>query len=214
MSASRQLDPAQLDALREVANIGSGHAATALSEMTHRPVLITVPRVSAMRLADAAREIAPRGGVHAAVALEIVGDLSGRTLLVLDARSARALVDILLGCEDAPRRDRQQSLVFDAAERSALQELGNILTSAYAGALGEFLNLTLLPSVPRLRVGELPDVLAQEDPAGDGDGGSAVICVETRFGFRNAGDDLAGHYILVPEATALMRLLHALRVER
>jgi chemotaxis protein CheC len=32
----RELDALQIDALREVANIGAGHAATALSQMTRR----------------------------------------------------------------------------------------------------------------------------------------------------------------------------------
>ena len=34
MNDIRNLTPGQLDALREVANIGAGHAATALSQMT------------------------------------------------------------------------------------------------------------------------------------------------------------------------------------
>ncbi|MEP7066466.1 MAG: chemotaxis protein CheC, partial [Gemmatimonadota bacterium] len=33
----------ELDALRETANIGAGHAATALSQMTGNTIMITVP---------------------------------------------------------------------------------------------------------------------------------------------------------------------------
>ena len=48
----RALDPSQLDAMREIANIGAGHAATALSQMTHRVIMIDVPEVSIIRLED------------------------------------------------------------------------------------------------------------------------------------------------------------------
>ena len=40
------LKPMQLDALREVANIGAGHAATALSQMTGQTIMIAVPTIN------------------------------------------------------------------------------------------------------------------------------------------------------------------------
>ena len=42
----------QLDGLREVANIGAGHAATALSQLTGHRVTIEVPEVSIVPLAE------------------------------------------------------------------------------------------------------------------------------------------------------------------
>jgi len=41
-----QLDKMDLDALRETANIGAGHAATALSQMTGDTIMITVPTIT------------------------------------------------------------------------------------------------------------------------------------------------------------------------
>jgi chemotaxis protein CheC len=46
MEDVRDLKALQLDALREVANIGAGHAATALSQMTNRTIMIAVPEVN------------------------------------------------------------------------------------------------------------------------------------------------------------------------
>ena len=43
----------QLDALRELANIGSGNAGTALSSLLGRPVDISVPSASALPLNEA-----------------------------------------------------------------------------------------------------------------------------------------------------------------
>ena len=50
MDDIRQLRPEQVDALREVANIGAGHAATALSQMTGQTILISVPRLTIARV--------------------------------------------------------------------------------------------------------------------------------------------------------------------
>ncbi len=49
MDDVRTLKALQLDALREVANIGAGHAATALSQMTNRTIMIACPRSTCAR---------------------------------------------------------------------------------------------------------------------------------------------------------------------
>ena len=54
MDDIRDLKELQLDALREVENIGAGHAATALSQMTNRRIMISVPKISVTRLEDVA----------------------------------------------------------------------------------------------------------------------------------------------------------------
>ena len=46
MQAIHSLKTIQLDALRETANIGAGHAATALSQMTGSTIMIKVPSIS------------------------------------------------------------------------------------------------------------------------------------------------------------------------
>ena len=53
MTSPPQYTYMQLDALRELANIGSGNAGTALSGMLGQPVDINVPAAAALPLADA-----------------------------------------------------------------------------------------------------------------------------------------------------------------
>ena len=52
MEKYEDLDEMQLDALREIGNIGSGNAATALSEMLNRQVDITVPQIGILEYAE------------------------------------------------------------------------------------------------------------------------------------------------------------------
>ena len=92
----QKLTPAERDALREVANIGAGHAATALSQMTGRKIMIDVPEVSIRPLEEATDLVGPPDGIIAAVLMHMVGDLTGRTLLVLPEKAAKGLCQILL----------------------------------------------------------------------------------------------------------------------
>ena len=90
------LDERQRDALREVANIGAGHAATALSQMTDRVIMISVPEVQIRRLEDVAELLGPPDTPVAAVAMHVMGDLTGQSMVILPSEAARVLCDLLL----------------------------------------------------------------------------------------------------------------------
>ena len=92
----RTLTPLHLDALREVANIGAGHAATALSQMTDKTILISVPTINIARLEELPPQLAEAEEPVAAVLMSMLGDLSGRTLLVFPHRTARRLAELML----------------------------------------------------------------------------------------------------------------------
>jgi chemotaxis protein CheC len=127
----------ELDALRELANIGSGTAATALSSMLGRPIDVSVPSALALPLADAVDAVGEADADVTAVVLPIFGDFDALVLLIFPPDDAQTLCS-LLGVE----ADSDYGL-------SALGEIGNILGSAYVGALGMMTGLALEPRPPQ-----------------------------------------------------------------
>ena len=101
MTDIRSLKVLEIDALREVANIGAGHAATALSQMIGETIMISVPTVSFTPLEDVPSQLADPDEPVAAVLLHMLGDLTGRTLLVFPRRTAARLAQILLRTAEA-----------------------------------------------------------------------------------------------------------------
>ena len=95
MEDVRELKELQLDALKEVANIGAGHAATALSQLTSRTIMIAVPEVNIRPLEEVPELLGRPDEVIAAVLMHMMGDLTGRTLVLFPEPSAKALCDIL-----------------------------------------------------------------------------------------------------------------------
>ena len=197
------LHPRQLDALREVATIGAGHAATALSEMTRQTIMIEVPTIAVTPLGAAPLGGGPDRPV-AVVSLAMHGDLTGRTVLVLPQETAARLSAQML-----PARHAGAGLDSELA-RSALMETGNILAGAYLNALSAFAGLLLLPSPPTLRLGRAAEVLAEG--AGGTGGGDVVVCVETEFLLQQDGVRLRGYFLLLPDAPSLRALLRAVQV--
>jgi chemotaxis protein CheC len=204
MEDLRSLKAIQLDALREVANIGAGHAATALSQMVGQTIMISVPTINVARLEDVPPQVGEPDQPVAAVLMHMLGDLTGRTLLVFPRRTAVRLAELLLH-HSTPGED------FSEMQQSAIKEAGNILSSAYMNALADFMGMLLLPSPPSLAIDMSTAVLttAYLQFGSDKD---YVFCVESEFRLSDADEKLSGYFLLLPDAASLQAILRAVRV--
>jgi chemotaxis protein CheC len=199
------LSTARLDALREVANIGAGHAATALSTLTGTRIMISVPMVNIVPPGDFVPEIAPNVEI-VAVQMIMSGDISGRTVFLLAIPAGLRLAERML------RRNRGTSPNLGKLEQSALNEAGNILAGAYLTALSEFLDMRLMLSPPSLKTGEAAQVLdALGDHAPQAE--SPILCVETEFFLEEPAESLHGFFLLVPDPKAFDAIFRAVRVD-
>ncbi|MBL8959347.1 MAG: chemotaxis protein CheC [Gemmatimonadetes bacterium] len=200
------LRPVQLDALREVANIGAGHAATALSQMTGQTIMISVPTINIAALDEIPTHVGDPVEPVAAVLMEMRGDLQGRTLLVFPRPTAVRLAGLML------KRPGSTGDTLSALEESAIKEAGNILSAAYMNALSDFMGITLLPSPPSLAIDMAQAVLttAYLQFGADKD---MVFCVETEFVMHDAGERLRGFFLLLPELASLRAILRAVRLD-
>jgi chemotaxis protein CheC len=205
MDDIRSLNPNQLDALREVANIGAGHAATALSQMTGCTIMISVPTINIARLEDVPPQVSGPEEPVAAVLMHMLGDLTGRTLLVFPKPTAIRLSELML------RRPQGSSRDLGELEQSAIKEAGNILSGAYMNALSDFMGLMLLPSPPSLAV-DMSDAVLTTAYLQFGTDRDYVFCVESEFYLQDIGERLRGFFLLLPDYPSLQAILKAVRV--
>jgi chemotaxis protein CheC len=198
----RELNNVQLDALKEISNIGMGHAATALSQMIGQTVNLRVPHVTITEISQVPEYLGGAEKLMVGITLQILGDARGSIMLLFPQESAHRLLCSLLG-------HQEKGLVMNEVTVSALKEVGNILASAYLSALGNLLNKTLIPSVPLLAydmAGAVVDyVLIDLSKSSD-----FALMVETNFS-GDPGQELAikGHFFLLPDPVTLDIFLNA-----
>ena len=202
---SRSLSSLERDALREVASIGAGHAATALSQMTGSRIMINVPEVELLAVDRLGDVVAPPNARVAAVMMRVMGDFTGTTVVAADAGVAHSLCGMLLNRSAAGGAD------FDPMEQSTLKETGNILCSAYLNALSDFLGLMLLPSVPDLVVDIAatalsPTLLRVEST------NNPAFCVETAFRIEGSERAQTAQFLLLPDPAALEVIFDAIQI--
>jgi len=198
----RQMSKAAIDAMREVANIGAGHAATALSQITGQRIMISVPQINITTLDAIPNAIGGAEEPVAAVAIRVDGDLTGVTLLVFPQPIAMRVAGLMMG---------KRVEVLGEIEQSALKEAGNILSAAYLNALAEFLNMRILNSPPVLAV-DMSDAVLSSTYLEASDGAEHVFCVETEFQLQNDTAPLRGYFLLLPDPPSLRAMLTAIKV--
>jgi chemotaxis protein CheC len=138
----------QLDALRELANIASGNAATSLAQMLGRGVDLSVPRVLALPLADAVDACGDPDEDITSVVIPLDGDIHGVVLLLISLEGAGTLCG-LLGVEAGTE-----------IGNSALQEIGNVLGTSCLNALASMTGLHLEPKPPHLTTDMLGAIIS------------------------------------------------------
>jgi len=194
-----ELSDMQIEAMKEVGNIGAGHAATALSDMLGQPVQIGTPTVEILPFSSLAGHISREdrrvSTVHFHV--NVNGEAPCQIVVLFDEAQALSFVSIFTGmtAEDGGE-------MFATVVESTIKEVGNIIGGAYLTALTSLTGITLIASVPTLSTGtaqsaflELMTVPADQE----------VFYVQT--GFEKDQPVIAGEFILIPEPESIAPLL-------
>lgn len=202
MIDAKRLSDVQLDAIKEVANIGGGHAATSLSQLLGEKVMVHVPKIITGHLEDVILQIADPNDVVVSVLLYFLGDLTGRTLLLYPFDDAQDLSALLMPADQESHSELRESL---------LKEVSNILSCSYMNALGELLGLLILPSVPGMVVDMVGAVLSNV-VLEFGHEKDFVFCVETEFDFGDKNRALSTYFLLLPDAASLEIILRKLNL--
>jgi len=195
-----EMNRAQLDALCEIGNIGSAHAATALSVLLGQRIDMSVPKVWTVPLEMAAEIMGAPDVAQVIVYVQVEGDAPGKAVFFFSLESAELVAQILF-CSTEPIDISSNELAL-----SALKEVGNILVSSFLIALTRFSGIPLYPSVPSIAVdmvgAALEGILLEEGSADE-----QVLVIDTQL---SGEAKLTGKFLFLPDEGSLAKMLGAL----
>ena len=192
---SPQYTELQLDALRELATIGSGNASTALSGMLGRSVDISVPAVRVLRLAEAVVAAGDAEQEITGIVLGVVGELTGTVLLLVAPADADAMCR-MLGVEP----DHEFA-------RSALGEVGNVVGASYITALAGMVGVAMDPTPPSTAT-DRPAAVVESALAAHAHGSDLALMLDSNLTVE--GEDCSISFLLVPDEGGVDLLLSRL----
>ena len=149
-----KLSLTEIDMLLELANIGAGNAATALSLLLDQRVYKDITK---SELVDYSEAVVALGGPEKIVMgmLSLLsGQINGLMLYVANIEFLDVVLEHLLGA--AP----ENLATLTEMEESALEEVGNIMISSYFNAISDMSGLSIGITVPALAVNMLGAILS------------------------------------------------------
>jgi len=192
----------QKDALKEIGNIGTGNAATALSQLLQRKIDMQVPNVELCGFNDLADYVGKVDDVMVGILIGIDGNINGMMMFLVELKSAELIVEKLLGREHT-------GCEFSELELSVLQEMGNIIAGSYFTALSTFTNLTMVATVPSISIDMLGAFL--NVPAIQyGEIGDQVLLIENDFGNT---EGLKGYFLFIPDLESYQKIFASLGLQ-
>lgn len=196
------------DVLKELGNIGAGNATTALAQMINCKVDMSVPQVKLLEFKDLGSLVGGEEQVMVGIYLQVEGDIEGSMMFILSKIAAAHLVNKLmcgmLGIDEKAVEEYQ----FGEMERSAIREVGNIITGAYLNALSGLTGLKIYPSVPQIGI-DMAGALLSVPAIEFGIMGDKLLLIQTKF-FDDI--ELDGYFIMIPDMESYEKILSALGV--
>jgi chemotaxis protein CheC len=196
-----------MDAIREVGNIGTGNAATALSRLLGRAVDMDVPVAEFVPIYEVAEHYGSPETNVCAVLIRTEAEFSCSLIFMIDDGKAAILADLIIPV-DISGMDEEAKLQI---RNSALSEQGNIILGAFLNALSQITGWVLpttTPAVARDMLGSIMDLVASMF----GVIGDSAMLVKTSLHVKGLDEELGGTVIMIPDPGSLEVLLSKLGV--
>ncbi|MDD5794474.1 chemotaxis protein CheC [Clostridium sp. HCP1S3_B4] len=190
----------QLDALKEVSNIGAGNGATSLSMMLGKKIDMTVPAVNIVKMDDLINSAGEKEVIG--ILVKVLGDIKGSILIEFEKDKAMQIANKLIGNNDMTE--------LNSMSTSALCEIGNIVSASYMNSIAKFTGLEISPSVPEL-ADDMSSSILSIVFVESGQYDDYILDIETIFLDEN-NNNLGAHFYYVPEPGSLEKILKTIGI--
>ncbi|MBQ6026339.1 MAG: chemotaxis protein CheC [Lachnospiraceae bacterium] len=185
-----ELSDTEFDVLKEISNIGTGNAATAISKLLGGRVDIKVPDIRFLQFSELPEIIGGAENEVIGILVSLENDIDGMMMFVMDKPSASVIVNRILN-----RDNEELGQEMSEMEISVLSEFGNIIAGSYLSAISRLTGMVVSPSVPALSddmAGAILSVPAIEF----GKMSDRVLLIRSEF--LSESGQAKGFFILVP----------------
>lgn len=208
MDDLQRLQPIHLDALKEVGNIGAGHAATALSLLLNKTIDMTVPDVRLVSFQDLPEQVGGAEMEVAAIFLRIEGDAAGSMFFIATISDVEKMIKHLTNIETF----QLKAPPYNELGISAFLEVGNILAGSYLSSFSDFTKLELQPSVPDFSVDMIGAILSYGLIPLSQVGDVAIVIDTEIIEVNRTNEKISGHFFLLPDPSSFETIFKSLGV--
>ncbi len=197
------VDAMRFDLLKELNNIGSGGALTSLSKLVNENIQINVPKIKLIEYSKISEDINYKDVEKlVGVFVKVEGELDVYLMFVLSVEAANAFISSLLMMD-------KQGDEFSKLELSVIQEMANIMFSAYVNTLTAMTNTNIKLSTPHFAI-DMPQTILGSAALLYSEIAEMGIFVETTFGIK--GQDFLSYLVMAPDPESYNKIAKTMGV--
>ncbi|MBN1793042.1 chemotaxis protein CheC [Candidatus Woesearchaeota archaeon] len=201
--AEEAISSFELDALKETANIGTGHATIALSALMNRKVNITIPNTTLVSVHEVGGKITSANEAVVGIYSKMRQGIAGNIVIILPTSCAYRLIDFI----NKKAEGEQKKDILNKEDIATLKKLGSLLYSAYLTALANFFEQNIVFQKPNI-VSTFGDSIVDFILVQIGEQ-EKVLLISINFDVE--GTDIKGDFVLLFTLTSLSPLLENLK---
>jgi chemotaxis protein CheC len=198
------IEQLQDSCLRELTNIGLGHATTALASLTGQNFNMDIPSMSVTAAPDLSGVFSDPEELTVAVSMPFTGDVQGQTAFFFPWASAQRLSRLLTGLAPVDLDS------IDELFGSTILEVGNILCSSFLNAISDMTGLRMEATPPAVSIDGAQSIVStlvveacfQE---------TRILTLETRI-YEESSETLDGRFLCLPASDGLRLVFERLGV--
>ena len=149
-----EINDFHIDVLREIANIGSGNAASSLSRMLGHPVGISIPDIGIVGFDEAVGILGGAEAVMVGTLLTFTGGIDGMMMFLMPSEIACDLVNMLMFTEISCHEE------IDEIGFSAISEVSNIMSASFVTAIADMTSIPIDISPPAAALDMLASIMS------------------------------------------------------
>ena len=202
MSESMMVDIRKLRLFNKMAKSGANTVADHMSQLTGMETEMEITKINFMDIPDIETYVGQNK--QAGVYIELVQPPHGYVLILFGQDSAKQLAQVMLGGAGGDSADGG----FTEMEKSAVQEIGNIMTSGFIDGWANVLNTTIDISTPTFVY--QPGSGIVEEVAGANDGEMALVFDSA---IHAPASDIEAKVYTFPQLQELVALMNRIKLK-
>lgn len=142
------------DILKETFNIGVGKAASMLSELINKKILLDVPSIDILNSKNKKLDLdkyfsKELSGTLMVSSITFERNIRGEANLIFPADKMRRFINLCMKQED---ESSSYDMDFTDIDFDVIKEVGNIILNSIMGVIGNFFNVSMDYSLPRVKL--------------------------------------------------------------
>jgi len=204
MASFENINEIHIDVLREIANIGSGNAASSLSRMIGQSVNIQIPAIEIKGFNDAIEALGGPETIMVGTLLFLTGGINGMMMFLLPIDVVCDLVNMLMFTEIKSHEE------IDEMGYSVINECSNIMSASFVTAVAEMTDMVIDISPPEATLDMLASIMSVPSIY-FADIGDSLLLMKNDLEIE--GKKTSANVLLLPDMPSLGKLMSSLGID-